>query len=448
MTHVRQYSDGSAQLRANNHGRNLRKEDALDSRSGANMRITIFAGTALLIGILGTPLPTAANWGATLCQIVTFGQGCSTPFGTSIPDPQLVPTTCTPPKLGVPQFLHSPKGTARYPFNGICTSPERPGAQMRYSLEGSWFPSETDLNKPNATESFTMAGYEPFMPDRAPGGSIFMYWTARCKNDPWLQPEDANCRLIGTYIPDDLRQAVPELLALNFPKTDNMIASTDRQRLRMQYLRLNSPIAGTKRIPGVMAPTPDMFTIKNPTWNAVVQQGQLFLKADPPKIGATPVTELEFHWLDAPPNHPATFNRFVVDTPQLVQGFLVDPRVTRANIGRYEVRVRSSGKAVPGPWSFPVMFKLFLTQPTQSQRQSSPIQQTAPFPSSAVTAPSTIQQPAPLPPPSVMQPLPPSSAPAQMNRSPFVVRPRGVEEKGGKPGSETVDISPGLEKKP
>ncbi len=336
----------------------------MDSRSRADRGIVVLVGTALLLGVLGTPLPTAAtDVGETLCQIVTFGQGCSTPFGTYRPDPQLVPTTCTSPKLGAPQFLHSPKGTARYPFNGICTSHERPGAQMLYSLEGSWFPSDTDPNKPNASESFTMTGYESFMPDRMPGGSIFMYWTAHCKTDPWLQPEGASCRLIGTVIPDDLRQAVPDLLTLNFPKTENMINPADRQRLHAQYLRLNSPVAGAKRIPGVMAPTNDMFVITNPMWNVIVQQGQLFLKADPPRVGSTSVTQLEFRWLDAPPNQPYV-NTFAIDTAMLLQGYQVPHSVTRGHEGRWEVRVRSSGKAVPGPWSFPVMFRLFLTQPT------------------------------------------------------------------------------------
>lgn len=373
-------------------------------------------------------------------------------FGTAPSEPtrMLLPTTCSPPKLaGPPQFLSMPKGTAKYPFSGVCTSPESPGDQIQYRLEGSWSPSETDPNKPNASESVTMTGFEPFIPIRAPGGSIFMYWTARCKTDPWLQPENANCRLIGTSIPDDLREAVPNLLTLNFPKTDNMIAPADRQRFSAQYLRLNSPIAGTKLNREGRAPTPDMFTITNPIWNAHVQQGQLFLKAQLPKIGATPVTELEFHWLDAPANHPALFNRFAVDTLQLVQGFLVDPRVTHGNTGRYEVRARASGKAVPGPWSFPVQFRLFLTQPTQSQRQTSPVQQTAPLPSSAVTQPSPIQQAAPLPPPSVMQAPPPSSsAPAQMNRSSSMFTTRGVEGNDHTTSKETAGTSPQPEKKP
>ncbi|MDF0644433.1 MAG: hypothetical protein P0111_10405 [Nitrospira sp.] len=312
-------------------------------------------------------------------------------------------------------------------------------------MEGSWSPSEKDPNKPNASEAIEITGFEPFIPIREPGGSIFMYWMARCKQDPWLQPEGANCRISGTFIPDDLREAVPDLLSLNFPKTENMIAPADRQRLSSQYLRLNSPVAGTKRIPGVMGKTKDMFTITNPRWNAVVQQGQLFIKADLPEIGATQVTQLELQWLDAPPDKPY-LNPFIVDTTQLLQGYQVDPRVTRGHEGRWEVRARSSGKAVPGPWSFPVQFRLFLTQPTQSKRQSSPVQQTAPLPSSSVMQPSAVPQATPLPPPSVMQAPAPSSAPTQMRRSPFMSR--GVDKKGGTERNQTVDAPAETEKKP
>lgn len=374
-----------------------------------------------------------------VAMLCTPDASYSSSFGTTPtePEPTLVSTTCSPPKLaGPPQFLSMPKGTAKYPFSGVCTSHERPGDQIQYRLEGSWSPSETDPNKPNASESVTMTGYEPFIPIRAPGGSIFMYWTARCKTDPWLQPEGASCRLIGTSIPDDLRQAVPELLTLNFPKTDNMIALADRQRFSAQYLRLNSPVAGTRLNREGRAPTKDMFIITNPPWNASVQLGQLFVKATLPEIGATPLTGLEFRWLDAPsdwcgkPPCPPYVHQSAIDTSVLLQGYQVESHVIRGHTGRWEVRARSSGKAVPGPWSFPVRFKLFVTQPTQSQRQSSPVQQTAPLPSASVTQPSPIQQQAPLPPSSVMQAPPPSSsAPAQRNRSSSMFTTRGVDEK-------------------
>jgi len=53
------------------------------------------------------------------------------------------------------------------------------------------------------------------------------------------------------------------------------------------------------------------------------------------------------------------------------------------------------------------------------------------------------------PPSSIAQPSPPLSSPAtQMRRSPSMIMPRGVEEKGGKEGSETVGTSPEPEEKP
>ena len=138
-----------------------------------------------------------------------------------------------------------------------------------------------------------------------------------------------------------------------------------------------------------------------------VQQGKLIVAAKPPKVGMTPVTELQFKWVDAPKTQPPFVNTFAVDTPKLLKGYSVDEKVTRGHTGRWEVRARASGKAVPGPWSFPVQFNLFLTQPTQSQKKASPVQQTAPLPSTSVTQPSPVPQTSPLPPSSVTQ------APAQ-----------------------------------
>lgn len=206
-----------------------------------------------------------------------------------------------------------------------------------------------------------------------------------------------------------------------------------------------------------------MFTIVRPVWNDHVQQGQVVVKVTPPKVGMTQVTQLEFKWLDAPPAWcgkppcPPYVNQFPIDTPLLLQGYQVPGAVTRGHMGRWEVRAQASGKAVPGPWSFPVQFQLFLTQPTQSQQQApapSPVQQTAPLPSSSVTqAPplmmqqalppsSPVEQPSPVPqaapvPSSVIQAPPPSSPATQMRRSPSMIMPRGVDEKES--GSKTAE---------
>jgi hypothetical protein len=142
-----------------------------------------------------------------------------------------------------------------------------------------------------------------------------------------------------------------------------------------------------------------MFTIIRPAAGERVQQGQLIITATPPKVGMTEVTELELRYLDAPANQQFSYpylTVFSVNTPKLLQGYPVDQLVTNAHPGRWQVRARSSMKAVPGSWSFPVQFQLF------SQTQSSPVQQTAPLPSSAVTPPSPGQQTTP----SQRRPLP------------------------------------------
>ncbi len=400
------------------------------NRSSYVKGVAVLVAIALLVGVLGTPIPTIAaspgeaigNVGKGICWVLTLGVciyflPIGEPFGTAPPMP--ITTTCTSPKLmAPPQFLSVPRGAAKYPFDGICTSPQKPGEQMKYRWEGSWSPSETDPNKPNASESITLTNYEPFIPDREPGGRIFMYWTARCSRDPWIDPQEAICRRHGEFIPDDLRTVAPDLHGHPFPRSATVIPPAEKQRLYAKYLERNSP-ASTRVNPNYKAlvPSDDMFIIVTPAPNDRVQQGQVVVKVTPPKVGMTQVTQLEFAWLDAPPNQPYV-NNFAVDTNSLLQGYPVPQQVTRGNSGRWKVRARASGKAVPGPWSFPVEFRLFLTQPTQSQKQAPPMVQQAPLPPSSVT-----QAPAP------------NSAPPQMRRSPFMTR--GVEEKAGEAPAES-----------
>ena len=92
--------------------------------------------------------------------------------------------------------------------------------------------------------------------------------------------------------------------------------------------------AATKANPLVKGPTDDMFTITRPAWNDRVQQGKLIVAAKPPKVGMTPVTELEFKWVDAPKTQPPYINTFAVDTPTLLNGYPVDQPVTRGHAGR------------------------------------------------------------------------------------------------------------------
>lgn len=248
------------------------------------------------------------------------------------------PMRCTPAWFaGPPTFFTKQIMTVKYIFHGSCSRADMPNAPaLNYRLEGSWTPGVTNPNQQNASEALELTGYEPYIPDRAPGGRIFMYWTARCDREPWLSPEGEkyeNCRDRRFYLPDDLVGKVTDLQPLGnfgfliFPRSRNAIPAGDRQQLYARYLQLTSP--ATKVNPRVKA-------------------------RERAATGANPL--------------------------------------------------------VKAPSPPPPMVEL--------PRQNAPI--TQPFP---------IPQPAPLPPSSVMQaPTPSSSAPAKMNQSPFMVRPRGVEK--------------------
>lgn len=174
--------------------------------------------------------------------VVTWGIVCDTSVtvvGTGPPG-QPIPVTCAQPLLnGLPQFLSWPKGSAKYRFQGTCSSPARPGAIMTVNWEGSWTPSETKEDRPNASETLEITGFEPFLPGRESGGKIFMFFTARCTRDPWLQ--SGGCTPWGAYVPDDLREALPDIDRQSFPRTGNVIAPADRRRLYAEYLRINPP---------------------------------------------------------------------------------------------------------------------------------------------------------------------------------------------------------------
>ena len=189
--------------------------------------------------------------------------------------------------------------------------------------------------------------------------------------------------------------------------------------------------AATSVTPLAAAVPPDTFTIVTPANNDRVQQGQLVVKATPPKVGAGAVTVLEFKYVDAPPNNPYSYT-IGIETTKLLQGFLIPQQSTPGYAGRWEVRARTAAQPTPGPWSFPVQFQLFQIQPVQSKQQ----------------APPPMVQQAPAPGSSVMQAPAPSSAATQMRRSPLMVSPRGVDEKDGTESNQTVHEPAKTETKP
>jgi hypothetical protein len=226
-----------------------------DSSQSDAHRCMFTIGTALVaIGLayllcVVSPRPAHANvfeqLGKLYGCVVTWGIVCDTSdtvVGTGPPlQPiQPIPVTCVKPLLtGLPQFLSWPKGSAKYRFQSTCSSPARPGAVMIVRWEGSWTPSETAPDRPNASETLEITGFEPFLPNRESGGKIFMFFTARCTRDPWLQ--SGGCTPWGAYVPDDLRQALPDIDKQSFPRTGNVIAAADKRRLYAEYLRINPP---------------------------------------------------------------------------------------------------------------------------------------------------------------------------------------------------------------
>lgn len=210
-------------------------------RIGASMMLSLaflFSGSspalvhANVFGQLGKLYGCVVTWGI-LCDL------SETVVGTG-QSPKPIPVTCAPPLMtGLPQFLSWPKGSAKYRFQSTCSSPARANAAMTVRWEGSWTPSETKADRPNASETLEITGFEPFLPDREPGGKIFMYWTARCTRDPWLQ--SGGCTPWGAYVPDDLREALPDIDRQSFPRTANVIAPADKRRLYAEYLKINPP---------------------------------------------------------------------------------------------------------------------------------------------------------------------------------------------------------------
>lgn len=154
-----------------------------------------------------------------------------------------------------PTFASHPPGFASYPFEEGCPVELQKGQYhhgvIRLSFEGRWNPSETRQDRPNAVETLFIEHYEQFFPNRQMKGPgerrIFVYWTARCTKDPWLQ--GGVCQRMGEYLPDDVRAAFPRLiLGKPFPLTGNSLSEKLRQQLIKQYQAANqSFVARTRR---------------------------------------------------------------------------------------------------------------------------------------------------------------------------------------------------------
>jgi len=277
-------------------------------------------------------------------------------------------------------------------------------------LDPKQFPNEA-----NSWRDFSFTGGGSFDPSRTIAqekinlfdlvtrqkkGSIVSEWT--CNRDPWLsKPIPKTCAKIefkarfetsGPESATHLDQLVAQYQEFfgSFPLSSNLrstvqaaidkqyqIAMATQQRLdqsntsRLQPTQPAQPGTGTFT-PGGSSTTStavlaaQMPRILLPARNATVVQGQMVLKIQAPATGTMRLTDMEFTWLDAPKAQPYV-NTFSAETPNLLQGYPVDQRVTRGQWGRWQVRIRMSGQSTPGPWSVPVAFTLVATQPTQSQ---------------------------------------------------------------------------------
>lgn len=154
-----------------------------------------------------------------------------------------------------PTFASNPPGFASYPFEEECPVLLREGQYhngvIHLYFEGRWNPSETRQDRPNAVETLFIENYEQFFPNRQMKGPgerrIFVYWTARCTKDPWLQ--GGTCQRLGEYVPSDVREAFPsEIEDKPFPLTGNSISPKLKQQLIKQYQTANqSFVARTQR---------------------------------------------------------------------------------------------------------------------------------------------------------------------------------------------------------
>lgn len=224
--------------------------------------------------------------------------------------------------------------------------------------------------------------------------------TMQCGSDPWRVAPSGPCRLVtrktsppslAGYVSMAYQQLLQDApnLPLSFKLNPTQRAAIDKQyQIAMSTQQKFDPSQTTvskPQGPGVGPFTPgtpktsdailsrQIPRILSPTSGATVVIGQLLVKIQPPIVGQEPVSELELSWLDTPAGQPRFVNTIpAMDTAKLVQGQYIDPKVTRLNYGRWELRVRMIGQgAVAGPWSAPASFNLVGPQQKQSIQGSS-----------------------------------------------------------------------------
>lgn len=197
-----------------------------------NLRLILYViGSVLLVGV---PAPASVKAFGDLL----FCHGCT--YDT-------VRLSCPGPVMKKPAtFSSNPPGFASYPFEEQCPVSLQAGQYhngvIHLFFEGRWNPSETRQDRPNAVETLFVENYEQFFPNRQSKGPgerrIFMYWTARCTADPWLQ--GGTCQRLGEYVPADVKAAFPsEIDDKPFPLTKDSLSAKLKQQLIKQYQAAN-----------------------------------------------------------------------------------------------------------------------------------------------------------------------------------------------------------------
>jgi hypothetical protein len=246
--------------------------------------------------------------------------------------------------------------------------------------------------------------------------------TMQCGTDPWRVAPNGPCRLVvrkttppsfAGYVSMAYQKLLFDApgLPLSFGLIPAQRAALDKQYQVAMAAHQNFDPSQTSvskpQGPGVSPFTPggpttsdallsrQMPRILSPASGAKVGVGQLLVKIQAPPLGSQPVSELEFTWLDSPTGQPRFVNTIpAIDTAKLVQGQYIDPKVTRLNYGRWEVRVRMIGQgAAAGPWSAPASFTLVAAQQNQSIQGSSAKPPFLKSPSEALSGGTTLIRP-------------------------------------------------------
>ena len=246
--------------------------------------------------------------------------------------------------------------------------------------------------------------------------------TMQCGSDPWRGLPNGPCRLVTRqaappsfqgYLSMAYQQLLQDApgLPLSFKLNPMQRAALGKQyQIAMAAQQKFDPSQTTLSKPqgaGVGPFTPgapktsdailsrQIPRILSPASGATVVVGQLLVKIQPPMVGKEPVSELEFAWLDTPAGQPRFVNTIpAMDTATLLQGHYIDPKVTRLNYGRWEVRVRMIAQgAVAGPWSAPASFNLVPRQQNQSIQAPSPASPFLKGPSERFGAGTTVIRP-------------------------------------------------------